>query len=150
VAKRTAAVYPEWLKGRVTQAAAAWVLATVFVRYCEDNGLIEWPFLAGPGDRLEDAEDRRYAFFTEHPHENDTAWLLTAFDHLAQSPPTVAARSAQAPDPDREDGQGRHRLTTPGPSSVVSTAASVHHLWTFGHRLRCSVLPFETRATMCR
>ena len=29
-----------WRDERVTQAAAAWVLATVFVRYCEDNGLI--------------------------------------------------------------------------------------------------------------
>ena len=46
-AKRTAAVYSEWLKGRVTQAAAAWVLAMVFVRYCEDNELIEHPLDAG-------------------------------------------------------------------------------------------------------
>lgn len=39
------------------QAAAAWVLSTESVRFCEDEELIEWPFLAGPGDRLADAEE---------------------------------------------------------------------------------------------
>jgi hypothetical protein len=89
-AKRTATGYPEWLAGRVTQAAAAWVLATVFVRYCEDNELIEWPFIAGPGERLIDAEERHEAFFREHPDRNDRDWLLAAFDHLAGTNDTVA------------------------------------------------------------
>jgi len=57
-AERTAAGFTEWRGGRIIQSAAAWVLSTVFVRYCEDNGLIEWPFLAGPGERLADAEER--------------------------------------------------------------------------------------------
>jgi hypothetical protein len=51
-AQRTAATYGPWRDERVTQAAAAWVLSTVFVRFCEDNRLIEWPFIAGPGERL--------------------------------------------------------------------------------------------------
>jgi len=89
-AKRTAVGYGEWRDGRVTQAAAAWVLATAFVRFSEDNGLIEWPFLAGPGERLADAEERHAAFFREHPQLNDRDWLIAAFDHLASTGPTAA------------------------------------------------------------
>jgi hypothetical protein len=89
-AKRTATGYTEWLAGRVSQAAAAWVLATVFVRYCEDNELIEWPFIAGPGERLIDAEERHEAFFRDNPRLNDRDWLLAAFDHLAATNDTVA------------------------------------------------------------
>ena len=47
-ADRTAATFETWIGERVTQVAVAWVLATVFVRFCEDNGLIEYPFIAGP------------------------------------------------------------------------------------------------------
>ena len=50
-AQRTAATYETWLEDRVTQVAVAWVLGTVFVRFCEDNDLIEYPVIAGPGDR---------------------------------------------------------------------------------------------------
>src|SRR4051812_25534788 len=57
-AHRTAATYEAWRDERVTQVAVAWVLGTVFVRFCEDNQLIEWPFIAGPGERLADAEER--------------------------------------------------------------------------------------------
>jgi hypothetical protein len=89
-AKRTAAGYGPWRDERVTQAAAAWVLATVFVRFCEDNGLIEWPFIAGPGERLTDAEERHGAFFQQHPQLNDRDWLIAAFDHLASTNPTAA------------------------------------------------------------
>jgi hypothetical protein len=89
-AKRTAAGYDSWLGERVTQAAVAWVLATVFVRYCEDNRLIGAPFLAGPGERLAEAEERREAFFRAHPTCNDRDWLIEAFTHLAEAHPTAA------------------------------------------------------------
>jgi Eco57I restriction-modification methylase len=89
-ADRTAATYEAWRDGRVTQVAAAWVLSTVFVRYCEDNRLIEWPFIAGPGDRLADAEERHEAHFREHPRHNDRDWLVAAFDHLSEANPTAA------------------------------------------------------------
>ncbi len=88
-AERTAATYGAWRDERVTQVAVAWVLGTVFVRFCEDNGLIEWPFIAGPGDRLADAVERHEAFFKEHPEKNDRDWIVTAFDHLASSHKTV-------------------------------------------------------------
>lgn len=90
-AKRTAAVYTEWLKGRVTQAAAAWVLATVFVRYCEDNELIEHPLLSGPGERYADAEDRYNAWFRQNPGKNDTDYLVDVFARLSAAHPTVAS-----------------------------------------------------------
>ncbi|MGH3927482.1 MAG: BREX-2 system adenine-specific DNA-methyltransferase PglX, partial [Pseudonocardiaceae bacterium] len=89
-AQRTAATYGPWRDERVTQAAAAWVLATAFVRFCEDNGLIEWPFIAGHGERLADAEERHGAFFQQHPQLNDRDWLIAAFDHLALTGPTAA------------------------------------------------------------
>lgn len=54
---RTAAAYGVWRDERVTQAAA-WVPATVFVRFCEDNGLVDYPFIAGLGERLADTADR--------------------------------------------------------------------------------------------
>ena len=88
--KRTAATYGAWRDERVTQAAAAWVLGCVFVRFCEDNGLIEWPFLAGPGERLADAEERHEAFFREKPHLNNRDWLIEAFQHLADANETAA------------------------------------------------------------
>ncbi|MEU9357189.1 BREX-2 system adenine-specific DNA-methyltransferase PglX [Streptomyces sp. NPDC048301] len=89
-ASRTAATYGAWRDERVTQAAAAWVLATVFVRFCEDNGLVDDPFIAGPGERLADAEDRQAAFFREKPELNDRDWLVAGFDHLSDAHKAVA------------------------------------------------------------
>jgi hypothetical protein len=89
-AERTAAGFTEWRQGRVTQAAAAWVLATVFVRYSEDNGLIGPAFFSGPGARREEAEERHEQFFREHPNRNDRDWLLAAIEHLAAAHPTAA------------------------------------------------------------
>jgi len=89
-AGRTAATYESWRDERVTQVAVAWVLGTLFVRFCEDNELIEHPWIAGPGDRLELAEARHEAFFREHPEYNDRDWLIAAFTHLADCHPTVA------------------------------------------------------------
>ncbi|MEV0750082.1 BREX-2 system adenine-specific DNA-methyltransferase PglX [Streptomyces sp. NPDC050273] len=89
-ASRTAATYGAWRDERVTQAAAAWVLATVFVRFCEDNGLVDDPFIAGPGERLADAEDRQAAFFREKPELNDRDWLVAGFGHLSDAHKAVA------------------------------------------------------------
>ncbi|MCX5386196.1 BREX-2 system adenine-specific DNA-methyltransferase PglX [Streptomyces sp. NBC_00083] len=89
-ADRTAATYESWRDERVTQVAAAWVLGCVFVRFCEDNGLIARAWLAGVGDRLKDAEDHDAAFFAANPEKNDRDWIVAAFDHLAGTNPTVA------------------------------------------------------------
>jgi hypothetical protein len=81
----------------VTQAAVAWILATVFVRFCEDNDLIASPWIAGPIEpepegrhRLLEAEERHQAFFRDHPEKNDRDWLIAAFEHLASTNETVA------------------------------------------------------------
>ncbi|MBA5221626.1 BREX-2 system adenine-specific DNA-methyltransferase PglX [Streptomyces griseoaurantiacus] len=89
-ARRTALSYPAWRDERVTQAAVAWVLGCVFVRFCEDNGLIDEPFLAGPGERLAEAESRHEAHFRTYPHHNNRDWLIEAFRHLASTNETAA------------------------------------------------------------
>jgi hypothetical protein len=88
--KRTAATYESWLDARVTQVAAAWVLGTVFVRFCEDNGLIERPFISGPGEQLKDAEEHHEAYNRKFTGHNDRDWLIAAFDHIADAHPTAA------------------------------------------------------------
>ncbi|MFJ5034466.1 BREX-2 system adenine-specific DNA-methyltransferase PglX [Streptomyces sp. NPDC088560] len=98
-ASRTAATYGAWRDERVTQAAAAWVLACVFVRFCEDNGLIEEPFIAGPGERLVEAEERHEAYFREFPHLNNRDWLIAAFDHVSSTNETAAGLFDRAHNP---------------------------------------------------
>ncbi|MEU1012159.1 BREX-2 system adenine-specific DNA-methyltransferase PglX [Streptomyces sp. NPDC005890] len=88
-AERTAAMYETWRDERVVQIAAAWVLACVFVRFSEDNGLISDAWLSGPGERLAEAQDRHDAYFRENPSKNDRDWLLDSFDALAKSHRTV-------------------------------------------------------------
>ena len=85
-ADRTAATFETWIKERVTQVAVAWVLATVFVRFCEDNGLIEYPYIAGPGDRVQLAADLQQKFYENHPESDDRGWLEAAFAALSVSP----------------------------------------------------------------
>ncbi|MET9149756.1 BREX-2 system adenine-specific DNA-methyltransferase PglX [Streptomyces griseoflavus] len=89
-AERTAAMYETWRDERVVQIAAAWVLACVFVRFSEDNGLIPDAWLSGPGDRLAEAQDRHDDFFRRNPSLNDRDWLLASFEALAKSHRTVA------------------------------------------------------------
>jgi len=48
-AHRTAQAYEVWRDEYLTQVAVAWVLGCVFVRFLEDNELIDTPRLAGPG-----------------------------------------------------------------------------------------------------
>ena len=56
-AGRTGQTLEEWRADAITQQAAAWVLSCVFVRFLEDNRLIDPPRLAGPGERLNRARD---------------------------------------------------------------------------------------------
>ncbi|MDL4820778.1 BREX-2 system adenine-specific DNA-methyltransferase PglX [Actinomadura opuntiae] len=88
-ASRIAATYETWLDDRVTQAAVAWVLGTVFLRFCEDNGLIEMPFLAGPGDKLDLAQERQADYIRQNPHDTDRDWILAGFKEMSRS--SVAA-----------------------------------------------------------
>ncbi|PSM41365.1 SAM-dependent methyltransferase [Streptomyces dioscori] len=82
---RTAATWTSWLDERVTQVAVAWVLGTVFVRFCEDNRLIPEPFLTGPeGDRRELAESRYDAYVETDEDPTYRGWLEKAFEELGQ------------------------------------------------------------------
>lgn len=81
---RTSVMYESWLEERVVQIAAAWVLACVFVRFCEDNGLVSEARLSGPGERLAEAQDNHDVFFREHPELNDRDWLKESFRELGR------------------------------------------------------------------
>ncbi|MFD6324796.1 BREX-2 system adenine-specific DNA-methyltransferase PglX [Streptomyces sp. NPDC058442] len=83
-AGRTEVGEETWLEERVTQIAAAWVLACVFVRFCEDNGLVSDARLSGPDERLAEAQDHHDAFFRERPELNDRDWLKESFRALGR------------------------------------------------------------------
>ena len=86
-AHRTAQAYEAWLDGELTQAAVAYVLNCVFVRFLEDNGLQPTPWLAGlVGARLDAARDRRTAWFQKNPRESDLGYLRAAVTDIARLP----------------------------------------------------------------
>jgi len=87
--KRTAATYDEWRTDRITQAAVAWVLSCVFVRFLEDNDLVSPPRIAGPGERLAIARGSHEKFFTSRPRDTDREFLLSIFDELQNLPGTA-------------------------------------------------------------
>jgi len=85
-ANRTAQAFDAWRDETLTQAAVAWILGCVFVRFMEDNGLVETPHLAGPGDRLGLARDHHTVYFQRHPEETDREYLRDVFGHVARLP----------------------------------------------------------------
>jgi SAM-dependent methyltransferase len=85
-AGRTADAYEHWREEPITQAAVAWVLASVFVRFLEDNDLVPTPRLSGPGDRLTTARDHYTAYFQKHPSETDREYLLDVFAEVGELP----------------------------------------------------------------
>jgi N-6 DNA Methylase len=82
-AERTAQNYEDWRTDTITQAAAAWVLSCVFVRFLEDNSLIDPPKISGPNERLARARDEYELYFRSHPQETDREYLLSIFEQLA-------------------------------------------------------------------
>ncbi|HEX7316679.1 MAG TPA: BREX-2 system adenine-specific DNA-methyltransferase PglX [Pyrinomonadaceae bacterium] len=83
-ASRTSQAYEVWRDEFITQVAAAWTLACVFVRFIEDNRMLDEPgtaraWLAGPGERLRLARDRHTLYFREHPTESDREYLEHVF-----------------------------------------------------------------------
>ncbi|OSM06735.1 BREX-2 system adenine-specific DNA-methyltransferase PglX [Magnetofaba australis] len=85
---RTGATWATWRDEQVTQAAAAWLLAGVFIRFLEDNRLIEKPGLSGPtheaDNRRQLALDRHTLYFRQHPSHSDRDYLLALFDEAAR------------------------------------------------------------------
>ena len=100
VSRRTAASWQAWRDDRVTQAAVAWVLTTVFVRFCEDNALVAPVWIAGPAARRQEALDAELEFYRERSRAGDVTereWLLQAVEHLAALPATAALVDAHSP-----------------------------------------------------
>lgn len=93
---RTGLSWIDWRGGEVSQAAVAWIIAAVFIRFCEDNGLlsgakrdgklIAQPWIAAPGDGLERAVENESAFYTAAPTMTGRDWLQHAFTTLAELP----------------------------------------------------------------
>jgi hypothetical protein len=131
-AGRTALTKAEWAEGLYAQIAVAWVLGCVFVRFCEDNGLVPDPLLSGPGGRRAIALDHRTAYVHANPAHDDRHWLREIFGRYRALPATGeifgnhnpvwlfapsadGARSLvqafQAVDP--EKGEVRHDFTDP-------------------------------------
>src|SRR5690606_39094108 len=110
-AARTAQPYETWRESEFEQVAAAWVLACVFVRFLEDNGLVDPPRLAGPGERRKRALDQHTLYFRTHPTDSDRDYLLHVFRAVAELPAA------------REVFDERHNpLWTLGPSGDGATA----------------------------
>ena len=84
---RTAQAFEVWRDDYLDQVAVAWVLACVFVRFMEDNQLIEECWLAGEGDRRKLAEDTHELFFRKHPHDTDREY----FEHVFREVGKIAA-----------------------------------------------------------
>lgn len=103
--ERTGLSWIDWRDGQVAQAAVAWIIATVFIRFGEDNDLLEGvtldgqrvalPWLAGPGDRIERAVENQSAYYSANPTGAGPDWLRTAFTALASLP---AGRALVDPD----------------------------------------------------
>lgn len=87
-AGRTAMSKSEWAEGLYAQVAVSWVLGCVFVRFCEDNGLVTDALLSGPGNRREIAREHRAAYLNEHPAEDDRHWLRHVFTVYRELPAT--------------------------------------------------------------
>lgn len=94
---RTSADFASWRDDHLTQVAVSWVLTTVFVRFLEDNDLVEPRWILGSGDRAGEALDAERAYFREHPLHTATHWLRSAIDYLKKLPATAQLVDEHAP-----------------------------------------------------
>lgn len=86
VAKRTRRSDEDWTVERITQAAVAWVLGCVFVRFLEDNALVDTPRMSGTGVRLQRARDEETHYFQQHPERTAREYLEDGFRVVAALP----------------------------------------------------------------
>ena len=87
-ADRTAETFESWVDQVITQAGVHWLLSCVFLRFIEDNELVERPWLSGTpkSGRLALARDRHEAYFREKPLESDRDYLLACFREAGALP----------------------------------------------------------------
>lgn len=89
---RTALTWIDWRDGKLADAAVSWVLACVFVRFCEDNHLLDGhptagrePVWIGGADSAR-AVEHEQAHYEAHPTDHARDWLQRAFGALADLP----------------------------------------------------------------
>ncbi len=86
-ARRTQETFQAWRENVLDQVAVAWVLATGFVRFLEDNLLIDECWLASDDKaRRGEARERYTAFFKSHPECSDRDFFHHVFDQVATLP----------------------------------------------------------------
>lgn len=87
-ANRTAETFDSWSDQVITQAGVHWLLSCVFLRFIEDNTLVDRPWIGGTPDsgRLLLAKDRHEAYFRAHPMESDREYLLACFTEAGSLP----------------------------------------------------------------
>ncbi|MEY8689680.1 MAG: BREX-2 system adenine-specific DNA-methyltransferase PglX [Leptothrix sp. (in: b-proteobacteria)] len=91
-ADRCAEPYETWVDQVITQAGVHWLLSCVFLRFIEDNQLVDRPWLAGPpptessAGRLALARDRHEAYFRQYSLNSDRDYLLVAFREAGALP----------------------------------------------------------------
>lgn len=87
-ADRTAETFESWGDQIIAQAGVHWLLSCVFLRFIEDNELVERPWLGGTpqSGRLALARDRHEAYFREKPLESDRDYLLACFREAGALP----------------------------------------------------------------
>ncbi|MBX3732317.1 MAG: BREX-2 system adenine-specific DNA-methyltransferase PglX [Verrucomicrobiae bacterium] len=84
--RRTAEAYSVWRDELVTQVAVGWVLGTVFIRFLEDNELLDHPWISGPGDRRTAAEHEREEYFRINKLHSDRDYLEQVFRTASELP----------------------------------------------------------------
>ncbi|MDA8260774.1 MAG: BREX-2 system adenine-specific DNA-methyltransferase PglX [Betaproteobacteria bacterium] len=87
-ADRTAETFESWADQVITQAGVHWLLSCVFLRFIEDNELVERPWLGGAPEsgRLALARDRHEAYFRANPLHSDREYLLASFREAGTLP----------------------------------------------------------------
>ncbi len=87
-AERCAETFESWAEQLITQAGVHWLLSCVFLRFIEDNALVERPWLSGTQDsgRRTLAVDRFDAWLRAKPTDNDRGYLLEAFAEAGALP----------------------------------------------------------------
>ena len=94
-AGRTGETFEAWREGMLTQAAVAWLLGCVFVRFMEDNGLVDEVLLSGPHARRQQAAERQMRYFRQRPTDSDRDYLYDVFHTVAQLPAVTTLFEAQ-------------------------------------------------------
>ena len=90
-AGRSGATLHDFKEEAITQAAVHWLLMGVFIRFLEDNGLVERPWLTGADPaRRALAQDRHETYFRQHPVHSDREYLLTTYREVGRLPGMAA------------------------------------------------------------